>query len=298
MKSYISVNVVAQTLLLCQTINANKTFIRVEIPHVSFPYGINPDLALGFALQCDWVEDHLGVLEYTEIGEKIVTHFNGDYIDTILWRLILGQYIKTCSPAWAKRIPFGRKEAYLIMNAEEQRCFDEANLMDMYDEATIEWWDSLAELERAKSQLSLDDIGRKGERLTLLYEEKRTKSKPDWRSVETNLSGYDILSQRSETDKSNLLIEVKSSIQAIDEAYAIISRHEWDIAILPNNKERYLFYLWALSNHGNKLAVVSVDRMKPFIPVDSMSGKWETVGIPFSSFLEYFNTVTLEQEKT
>ena len=56
-----------------------------------------------------------------------------------------------------------------------------------------------------KKDLSLDDVGRKGERLTLQYEELRTNVKPDWRSIETNLSGYDVLSQRSKTDNTPLL---------------------------------------------------------------------------------------------
>ena len=295
MKNYISINVVEQTLLFCQTITVNKAFARVEIPRVRFSFGINPELALGFALQCDWMRDQAGTLVYTEIGNRIVKLFNGTRIDPSLWRTILGQYIKVCSPAWSRRIPYGRKEAYLIMNAEEQRCFDEAGLMDSQEEEVIRWWDSLAEIERIKKNDSLDDVGRKGERLTLKYEELRTKEKPDWRSIETNLCGYDILSQRSETDNTPLLIEVKSSIQKDDNAYAIISRREWDTAQLLINQERYMFYLWSLSDNGHRLAIIPAIEMLPYVPTDSGRGKWETVKIPFDAFETYFQAVTVKQ---
>ena len=46
-------------------------------------------------------------------------------------------YITVCRPVWAKRIPYGRKEAYLIMNEEEKRCFDEAALMESIDESVL-----------------------------------------------------------------------------------------------------------------------------------------------------------------
>ena len=168
----------------------------------------------------------------------------------------------------------------------------EAGLIDSQDEGVIDWWDRLAGEERAKSDANLGDIGRKGERLTLQYEEQRTGVKPAWRSIESNLSGYDILSQRSAEEKEKLLIEVKTSTQTIENACAIISRHEWDVATMKNNLERYLFYFWAISSGVNSLAILSVDEIRSHIPSDNEAGKWENASIPFSIFIDRFSTIS------
>lgn len=153
---------------------------------------------------------------------------------------------------------------------------------------SVAWWDQLAGVERTKSAEKLGDIGRRGERLTMKYEERRTGKKPDWRSIETNLAGYDILSQISREKEDKVLIEVKTSVLDVGNAYAIISRHEWDVANLQNNRNRYLFYFWMLSGKINQLAIISVDEMSSQIPIDNELGKWESVSVPFSAYSDRF----------
>lgn len=293
MKEYISVNIVAQSLLLGKSIKDNDCYTIEKIRQLRLPYGINLNSSLDFAIQCQWVSNVDTNVVLTDYGNTIIEMFDGHSISMQLWRRILYIYITVCSPAWCRRIPYGRREAYLFMNEEEQRCFDEAGLVDSQDESVIDWWDMLANEERTKSDAALGDIGRKGERLTLAYEELRTGVKPNWRSIETNLSGYDILSQRSSNEKEKLLIEVKTSTQQLETACAIISRHEWDVASMKNNRNRYLFYFWALSGNGNRLAIINVDEMSSHIPDDNESGKWENVSIPFDAFKEMFENCEL-----
>lgn len=293
MKTYISVNIVSQALLLVLAIKKHGCDDIKEIEQLKLPYGVNRDAAIAFAHQCEWLKICNRSIVFTHFGETIADSFNGVMIDQSLWQAILAKYIKTSEPAWAQRIPYGRKEAYLIMTIEEQRCFDEAGLMDSTDAAVIDWWDSIAEYERAIKASSLVDIGREGERLTVLFEQERTGFTPEWISIESNLAGYDILSHKEGDSEDNILIEVKSSNKAIDDAFCIITRHEWETAQRKNNIERYFFYLWDISKKSPVLAIVKPAEMQPYIPVDSGVGKWEEVSIPFSAFEDAFFNVSL-----
>ena len=292
MKTYISVNIVSQALLLVSLIKKHNCKYLKEIQQLKLPYGINRDAALSFSRQCKWILEETDYFSLTEQGQDIVDSFNGMLIDPLLWRKILDGYIENCQPIWAKRIPYGRKEAYLIMTIEEQRCFVEADLITSTNPDVIEWWDTIAERERAKKDSSLLDIGREGERITLIFEQQRTGVVPNWISVDSNLSGYDILSQSANNSNDRILIEVKSSYKSIEDAVCIVTRHEWETAQRNNNVNRYYFYVWKLSASKKSLAIVDVARMKQYIPVDSSAGKWQEVTIPFSAFEDLFSHVT------
>lgn len=291
MKTYISVNIVSQALILMSAIKKHACNFLREVVQLKLPYGINSGAAITFSQQCGWIIADNDSISFTDHGESIVSSFDGLMIDSSLWRVILTGYIEKSEPVWAKRIPYGRKEAYLIMTAEEQRCFDEAGLMESTDADVVEWWDFLAERERSKKDTSLLDAGREGERLTMRYEQQRTKVSPDWISIESNLAGYDILSRRTSDSDENILIEVKSSRKSMENAYCIITRHEWETAQRKNNANRYFFYLWKLSNDETSLAIVDAVRMQAYIPVDSGSGKWEEVSIPYTAFEDLFAVV-------
>lgn len=291
MKSYISVNIVSQALMLLSAVEKNHCYSVLDLNQIRFPYGFNSESAMRFAAQCEWVKIGGITFEITSTGHKIEKLFDGKCISQELWREILICYITVCRPVWAKRIPYGRKEAYLIMNEEEKRCFDEAALMESIDESVVQWWDGIAEIERQKQDSIKNATGRRGEYLTLDYERKRTGIEPDWRSVETNLSGYDIMSVRSNENNEHILIEVKSSTENEESAMFFISRHEWDMATLINNRSRYYFYLWNLAYGNKRLAIIDVDTMASHIPDDNNTGKWETVSIPFSAFLSYFTSL-------
>lgn len=293
MKTYISVNIVSQALLLVSAINKYNCSCLQEIQQLKLPYGVNRDASLSFLRQCKWVLVANESYNLSEHGRIIVNSFNGVMIDPLLWRKILAGYIESCEPAWAKRIPYGRKEAYLIMTAEEQRCFTEAGLMDSTDPDVIEWWDNIAEFERAKKDASLLDIGREGERITMLFEQQRTGVAPDWISIDSNLSGYDILSRRINNSDDSILIEVKTSYKPIEDSICVITRNEWETAQRNNNVNRYYFYVWKLSTSKKSLAIVDVKRMKQYIPVDSSEGKWQEVSVPFTAFKDLFSQITI-----
>lgn len=296
MKSYISVNVVSQALILLAAIHQNNCCTLSDINQLKLPYGVNRATARSFLEQCDWLKSYSETdIRITLRGFAINAQFNGYEIDAVLWRHILTDYITVCNPAWSKRIPYGRKEAYLIMNTEEQRCFDEADLMTSTSSDVIEWWDSLAADERKKKNASLEHTGRLGELLTIRYEEMRTGVIPVWVAVESNLAGYDILSQQSNDCNEKLLIEVKTSTDNKQYASCIITRHEWDMAQMANNLDRYYFYLWCICGKRIEIARIKAREMMEFIPIDTRDGKWQEALIPYSGFYDSFQEVHPEQ---
>jgi hypothetical protein len=183
-------------------------------------------------------------------------------------------------PAWAAKIPNGREEAARFFPPEVRQCFKEAGLLRSWDEAVVAWWDELAISTRStKSSLALV-TGRKAERLSMQYEEKRTGFTPHWQSLDSNFSGFDILSRVDENDSSTKKIEVKGSILSVKEAFFTISRNEWETAISSSN---YAIHLWCLKSEP-LLIEVSFEELKLHVPIDNNDGKWETTRIPFKIF--------------
>ncbi len=292
MTAYLSDSLISEALVMIQAMKQNNCFALSQVNSIRTYYGINKVAALDLAIQCNWIVINNGTsYVITPFGEDLLRRFNGSQIQSSLYRDILRKYIAYCKPIWARRIPYGRNEAFRIMSDEEQLCFKKAGLMNnpvTRDE--VDWWDAIAETERQKKEHLQDDIGRKGEELTIAYEKERTNASPIWESVDSNLAGFDILSQVSKDDSHSILIEVKSTSQTLEDADFFISRNEWDFASAGYNQNRYFFYLWLLGKSPN-LAIVSYYDMQRHISLDSGLGVWKDVRIPFSAFQEWFHSV-------
>ncbi len=92
------------------------------------------------------------------------------------------------------------------------QCFEEAGLLKGMTEDIVSWWDKLGSYARAHGNETLLLFGRKGERLSMEYEGQRVGVQPTWQSLESNFSGYDILSQKKgKDDNTPLMIEVKAT---------------------------------------------------------------------------------------
>lgn len=292
MKTYISDSLISETLILLQVMKQNDCFSVDQIKSIKTYYGINKTAAINLARQCEWIAmvDEM-TYKMTPYGEKLLQGFNDMQIPEKLYRDILYNYIIRCKPIWARKIPFGRIEAYRIMSDEEQVCFKKAGLMrDPIARDVVDWWDSLAELERIAIEHKKDDIGRAGEELTIKYERIRTKGNPIWESINSNLAGFDIISQVSFTDASQILIEVKSSKKNLQSAYFYVTHNEWRFASAGYNKNRYFFYLWLL-NSTPQLAIVPCSEIEKHIPKESGQGEWNETIIPYSAFQDFFVSV-------
>ncbi len=290
--SYISVNIVDQALYLIQAIRKHKCTRLQQVRELRFPYGIHWEPAIEFAFQCGWINSLGDIIELSQRGVAKEVMFQNDTISEPLWRDILADYIQQCHPVWEYRIPSGRKEAFYVMNVEEQRCFYEANLIDSYAPEVVEWWDMFANATRARGEESTTDIGRMGEKLSLAYEKKRTGKEPQWCAVDSNVSGYDILSVKSAVDSSKLLIEAKTSISELGEAKMYLTRNEWQEATQKYNCGCYSFHIWHVYKGIKKLAILDVDTMSQHIPQNKGIGKWESVSVPFTAFSKHFEDVS------
>ncbi len=292
MRTYISDSLISEALILLRSMKQNDCFTVDKIINIKTYYGINKESALNLALQCEWVGiDNTKTYEITTYGEKLLHEFDDMQISQDMYREILFNYVRICVPAWARRIPYGRHEAYRIMSDEEQICFKKAGLMnEIPTRDVVDWWDSLAKIERIKIDKNKVNNGRDAEELTIEYEKTRTNAVPLWESVNTNLAGFDIMSQASGTDSSPIYIEVKSSTKDIQNATFYITRNEWDIASAAINIDRYFFYIWVLGN-SNKLAIIPSREMEKHIPQESGQGTWRETVIPFSAFEHFFKNV-------
>jgi len=228
---------------------------------------------LDVSFKCGWVkvnQDEKVLL--TDRGKEIS---NQDYQTALL--LQLEDLILSFNPSWASVLPKGRTEAKNFLPSDVLQCFKEAGLFDELNDELIKFWDKLSLAYRNHSQKRMNEIGRIGEKLSFEYEVQRTKNKPIWQAVESNIAGYDLLSIKEMGNTQKLQIEVKSSTSNIEYAELHLSKHEWNTAMSSLN---YIFHIWLLYDKPI-LNIISVDIMSKHIPIDIGDGNWESVEIPF-----------------
>lgn len=235
----------------------------------------SPDDVLKVCQDCGWIQlDSNGYIQVAQNGVRLLDC--NDYALSL--RLQIQDLIRTYQPTWAKRMRHGRAEVQKFFNDDVVQCFREAGLLSDWSEETIRWWDELAQTASARRSSELLETGRTAERLTMDHERQRTKAEPKWQSLESNFSGFDVLSQVSDTDPTPLKIEVKGTTLKKKDAAFFLTRNEWGVA---EDSTHYKFYLWALSSNPPEL--VEVDKMEVFghLPSNNGDGTWETVRIPY-----------------
>jgi len=232
--------------------------------------------------KCNWVEiNQTGFLSITIKGKELLSL--ADYESKLRYQL--KDIIIYFQPTWCKSLSYGRKEFKRYVSRDITQCFNECGLFhDCPSDDIVYWWDELTIISRSYRSAELFKYGRQGERLTIKYELKRTGRNPQWQALESNFSGYDILSTISDTDITPLQIEVKSSTHRLRNAKIHISRNEWKNAQIAR---AYKFYLWIIANTV-QMAVITVDDIKNHIPSNNGNGTWESVEIPMIEFKDKF----------
>jgi hypothetical protein len=234
---------------------------------------------LALATRCGWIgiNEQLG-LDVTDMGRKVQSLHGAE----AKLRQQIRDFIQAVQPPWAKLIPAGRAEALPFMPSPARQCFYEAELdKEPPCDEVVAWWDELASAARGRAADYLAEVGRAGERCSIAYEEGRVGRRPAWHSIESNKSGYDLLSITEAAAPDDLQIEVKASERPISFAAFHVSRNEWEVA---QASERYVFHLWSLAPSGKRLAIVSPTEVVPHIPTENGDGKWENAVIPFRAF--------------
>lgn len=242
---------------------------------------------LVLATRCGWIgiNEQLG-LDVTDMGRKVQALPSAE----AKLRQQIRDFIEAVQPPWAKLIPAGRAEAMPFMPPSARQCFYESELDKVPpSDEVVAWWDELASAARGRAADYLTEVGRAGERCSIAYEESRVGRRPSWHSLESNKSGYDLLSITETSDPSHLQIEVKASERPISFADFHVTRNEWEVA---QTSERYVFHLWSLAASGKRLAVLSPEQVASHIPTEIGKGRWETVVIPFNAFGNDFRAVS------
>ena len=281
----LSVNVLnAMIVLLCR-LDSFGPSTKSEIIWSSIE-NVDGELLLELGQRCKWIAlDESGKVFLCN-GGKIIRSLLSNELLYSPYREMLSDYIQIMFPSWAGRIPYGRAEASIIMTKDERACFYEAGLLsENLDPGVVAWWDKLSDFIRKDSEEHKNQIGRIGERATLSYEKARTHHMPKWMSIESNLCGYDIKSQISDSNDNPLLIEVKASTSPVEKAFFHITEREWNTAAAA---DAYCFYVWCFFAGKKSLAIFDAEEVSHYIPDNRLSGRWELVRIPFSDFEEQF----------
>lgn len=239
---------------------------------ISFKYSTAEQI-LEVSFKCGWAKvTQEGNMKLTDRG-KIISQL--DYKSALMYQL--EDMILNYSPQWASILTKGRTEAKCFLPQDVCQCFREAGLFGEISDSLIEFWDRLALAYRNYTNKKMLEIGRTGERLSFDYEFNRTGKIPLWQAIESNISGFDLLSVLDSSSNQKLQIEVKASTSDHEYAKIHISKHEWNTAVSSLN---YVFHLWNLWKMPT-LNVVTVKKMSDHIPYNNGEGEWESVEIPF-----------------
>jgi hypothetical protein len=238
----------------------------------------SPQAVLTVSQDCDWVGlNTLGQLDVTERGRRIL---QAGAAEAAL-QVQLEDLVETYRPKWLPLLSRGRAEALKYLPIDVVQCLREAALTVGTSDKVVGWWDRCSRVSRREGKDANLDVGRKGEKLSLRHEMIRTKRKPIWQSIESNLAGFDILSVVSQDDLRTLRIEVKTSNTNLDSARFFVTQTEWAVA---STSDQYLFHLWCLQPKP-RLLLASVEQISDHVPYNKGKGQWEKVMIPFSAIV-------------
>jgi hypothetical protein len=239
-------------------------------------------LAAAFDLQ--WLStSENGLLAPTVKGERVMSAPN----DLTRLRLLVLDYIDVENPPWTQLASSGRREVLLQAPKGVCQVFVEAGLAYGADADTVSFWDALAARARGIRNAVLTETGRLGEKLSIAHETRRTGKDPKWIALDSNVDGYDVLSQVSADDSRRLTIEVKASAQAGLSGLFHLTRNEWNLA---SESLNHIFHLWDVSTNFARLAVLTPEQVAEHAPTDIGAGEWELARIPFACFESLFLT--------
>jgi hypothetical protein len=201
-------------------------------------------------------------------------------------RHILALSIQRDPPSWLPVVVGGRNsvESVLASDPNLYQLFVAAELFGpLPSDAVIEWWDRLANAQRAGETIRNLESGRLAERKTLDAERTRLTSEgcpfePEWIALDDNSAGYDILSYvNRESQWFSRAIEVKSSTS--DAIRFFLTRNEFDTA--SRMADRYELHFWGRSSLS--ATVIDSATVMSHAPEDRGRGRWQEVLINLGS---------------
>lgn len=260
----------------------DRTGMTVRDFSMSFPrVGVcRTEDVMEFALGVSWMRPgDSGIVELTAGGRRILSIENHE---SRMKQSVL-DYVEEFEPAWVQNATYGRRKVLDFVGADVRQVLFEAGLAAGHDRETVRFWDTLAAQARGQKDVSLAEIGRRGESLTIVRETTRTGREPKWVSVDNNADGYDVLSIVDADNPAKLSIEVKATTMGARGAFHI-TRNEWERAL---GAPFHCFHLWMLHGENDSessFAVIAPNEMTAHVPVNSGAGEWTSFEVPFSAF--------------
>lgn len=188
-------------------------------------------------------------------------------------------------PIWAKSMRQGRIRFVDSLREDYRDVFTASGLLQTPPSiAVVSWWDDIVGHSRLVIDSKKMEQARKAEELTIKREQKRLmnlkiQKQPEWTGLDDNFAGYDVLSYDIQNGyEIKKMIEVKSSIASPLRFY--LSRNEWNTANRVGNA--YVFHVWNMSVDPPVLHELTVEQIRPHIPIDNQRGKWSIAEIPIT----------------
>jgi predicted transcriptional regulator len=277
-----SKGILLSCLQFLETIKSTPWSIQRFMRQKSYLY-TTPNEVMKLLLPSGMVLEYNGFFHLTKKGEEFLpdhslfSYFKTEEMKGTI-RSFLSDTILHVKPHWATHMYKGRGEWIRSIEDGQEKTellelFQSLDLLKGTDDFILTWWDTLAQAFAPSSELNLI-IGREGEKRSILYEEYRVGKKPHWEALESNFSGYDILSITNRGEDIPLRIESKASRNS----YSFhVSRREWETAV---GFVEYLFHFWHLGRY--ELFVLPVSFLKNHIPIEQGKGGWESCFFSFS----------------
>jgi hypothetical protein len=149
-------------------------------------------------------------------------------------------------------------------------------------EHVVAWWDEILGHARLAVDIEKMAQARKAESLTIERERQRLAELgierfPEWKGLDDNYAGYDVLSfDLKDGAEVNVMIEVKSTVASPLRFY--LSRNEWNTA--DGIGDAYKFHIWNMAVDPPQLFERTVEQVRPHIPSDNEKGRWSNAEIP------------------
>ncbi len=220
------------------------------------------------------------------VGIELLENFTkSDDIDKrkYILRQILSNYLKKAKPGYLFRITGGRTFFLKFISENFEQLLREAGLLDKLgfdkeSENIQKWWDEISEFVRKLDKSIKLELGRSGEKKTMVYEKNRLKKskinkEPSWDSFENNLLGYDVQSWKNNAKK--IFIEVKASSYA--NGMFFLTRGEWNFA--QSVKDYFIIHLWVQNKKSPRIITFKELNSNNYRIEDKPNAEWQDIKI-------------------
>jgi len=205
--------------------------------------------------------------------------FSDEQDPTLAFRQTIEAFVRKAQPSWLRLFPFGRDHVLGNISGNERQCFDIAGLAICNGPEVVSWWDRLADVARQDRDKRLIELGREGERKSIVFEQKLlsgTGLELHWVAIDDNNAGYDIRSWRAGGagwgTPEPKFIESKSASYT---PRFFLSRNEWKFA--ERHQNSWELQLWVADR--DTPVRLTHESLCPHMPMDGGHGQWRQVEI-------------------